>query len=82
MRHIHIKDYDQTSFSRENSRRYLHPGEGDIDFAHVFATLKAHGFSGNISLEASALSPDGQVNIDQLHKSLSSLRALIKGQEM
>jgi sugar phosphate isomerase/epimerase len=79
--HIHIKDYDQTSFSRENSRRYLHPGEGDIDFAHIFATLKAHGFHGNISLEASALSHDGQVNIDQLRRSTSILRELIKHQE-
>ena len=79
--HIHIKDYDQTSFSRENSRRYLHPGEGAIDFAHLFSTLKAHNFHGNISLEASALSGEGQVNIDQIRKSLSILRRLINRQE-
>ncbi|HET9921581.1 MAG TPA: sugar phosphate isomerase/epimerase family protein [Ktedonobacteraceae bacterium] len=78
VKHIHIKDYDETLFSRENTRRYLHPGEGNIDFAHVFTALKAHSFSGNISLEASALSDDGRADIDRIQKSLSLLRSLIE----
>ncbi|HLI08723.1 MAG TPA: sugar phosphate isomerase/epimerase family protein [Ktedonobacteraceae bacterium] len=80
VRHIHIKDFEATLFSRENSRRYLHPGEGEINFAHVFAALKAHNFHGNISLEASAINAEGVVNVEQLQKSLHLLRQLINGQ--
>ena len=77
VRHIHIKDFDSALFSRENNRRYLHPGEGEIDFARVFAVLKAHNFHGNISLEASAINADGIVDIQRIQQSLSLLRRLI-----
>jgi sugar phosphate isomerase/epimerase len=77
VRHIHIKDFDTALFSRENNRRYLHPGEGEIDFAHVFAALKAHNFHGNISLEASAINADGFVDIPRIQHSLALLRRLI-----
>lgn len=79
VRHIHIKDFDTTLFSRENDRRYLHPGEGEIDFAHVFAALKAHSFSGNISLEASAINAEGVVDVPRIQHSLALLRGLIDG---
>lgn len=77
VRHIHIKDFESTLFSRENDRPYLHPGEGAIDFARVFATLKAHNFHGNISLEASAITADGIVDIPRIQRSLALLRRLI-----
>jgi sugar phosphate isomerase/epimerase len=77
VRHVHIKDFEEALFSRENSRRYLHPGEGEIDFTSVFAALKAHNFHGNISLEASAINAEGVVNVEQLQKSLALLRRLI-----
>jgi sugar phosphate isomerase/epimerase len=79
VRHVHIKDFETTLFSRENNRRYLHPGEGEIDFARVFDALKAHNFHGNISLEASAINSEGVVNVEQLQKSLALLRELIDG---
>lgn len=78
VRHIHIKDFDTALFSRENNRRYLHPGEGEIDFAHVFAALKARNFHGNISLEASAINADGVVDILRIQHSLALLRRLIR----
>lgn len=77
VRHIHIKDFEEALFSRENTRRYLHPGEGEIDFARVFAALKAHNFHGNISLEASAINADGVVNVERIQQSLTLLRRLI-----
>ncbi len=77
VRHIHIKDFDSALFSRENNRRYLHPGEGEIDFVRVFAALKARNFHGNISLEASAINADGIVDIPRIQQSLSLLCRLI-----
>ena len=81
VRHIHIKDFEATLFSRENDRRYLHPGEGNIDFPTVFAALKAHNFHGNISLEASAINADGIVDIPRIQQSLALLRGLSDGNQ-
>jgi sugar phosphate isomerase/epimerase len=74
MRHIHIKDFDGRPFTDDQRRRYLHPGEGYIDFVHLFNTLKQRGFAGNISLEASAIQRDGKVDLERLRASLTMLR--------
>jgi len=74
VRHIHIKDFDGHSFTDDQRRRYLHPGDGYIDFAHFFDALKQRGFAGNISLEASAMRRDGSVDLDRLRESLAMLR--------
>ena len=60
VRHIHIKDYDGNVYSTDNFRRYLHPGEGNINFPKFFDTLKLHSFNGNISLESSVVNQMGQ----------------------
>ncbi|MEO7002577.1 MAG: TIM barrel protein [Ktedonobacterales bacterium] len=39
VRHIHVKDYDGALVSPEGRRRYLHPGEGSIDFTRLFARV-------------------------------------------
>ncbi len=75
--HIHIKDYDGALYSTDNYRRYLHPGEGTIDFPHLFAALKARHYDGNISLEASVVHPDGSRDIPRLKRSLELLRHYI-----
>jgi sugar phosphate isomerase/epimerase len=77
VRHIHIKDYDGALYSTDNYRRYLHPGEGTIDFAHFFAALKARHFDGNISLEASVVNLDGSRDTERLKRSLAQLRQYI-----
>jgi sugar phosphate isomerase/epimerase len=77
VRHIHIKDYDGALYSADNYRRYLHPGEGRIDFPAFFAALKQRGFSGFISLEASVVHLDNSVTIDKLRRSLFELRRLV-----
>ncbi|MGH2498212.1 MAG: sugar phosphate isomerase/epimerase family protein [Ktedonobacteraceae bacterium] len=72
--HIHIKDYDGAMYSTDNYRRYLHPGEGTIDFPQFFADLKARHYSGFISLEASIVNRDGTRDIEKLQNSLELLR--------
>jgi sugar phosphate isomerase/epimerase len=72
--HIHIKDYDGALYSTDNYRRYLHPGEGTIDFPHFFASLKARHYDGAISLEASIVNRDGTRDIPRLKRSLAWLK--------
>ena len=76
VRHIHVKDYDGAIYSTDNYRRYLHPGEGTIDFPHFFAALKARHYNGYISLEASVVNRDGTRDIKKLRRSLASLQRL------
>src|SRR6266496_4583647 len=77
VRHIHIKDYDGDLYSTDDFRRYLHPGEGSIDFPKFFDALRLRSFSGNISLETSIVNHDGIRDIDKLKKSLSMLQEMI-----
>ncbi|HEY6541517.1 MAG TPA: TIM barrel protein, partial [Ktedonobacteraceae bacterium] len=67
-------DYDGALYSTDNYRRYLHPGEGTIDFPHFFAALKARHYDGNISLEASIVNRDGTRDMPRLKRSLSWLK--------
>lgn len=80
VRHIHIKDYDGAMYSTDNYRRYLHPGEGMIDFPRFFAALRERDFDGFVSLEASGVNQDGKVDIGKLQRSLIDLRRLIDTQ--
>lgn len=77
VRHIHIKDFDGVGFRPDGSRRYLHPGEGKIDFPGFFTALKSHNFNGNISLEAPSIDATGNVDLDHLNRSVALLRGYI-----
>jgi sugar phosphate isomerase/epimerase len=77
VRHAHIKDYDGEGFSADGRRRYLHPGEGEINFERFFAGLKRCGFAGTISLEAPAIDQKGHADIGKLRASLTDLRRMI-----
>lgn len=76
VRHIHIKDYDGQMAEADGYRRYLHPGEGQIDFSRFFERLAQRGFAGTISLEATAVRRDGWIDLPKLHASLVDLRRL------
>jgi sugar phosphate isomerase/epimerase len=81
VRHVHIKDYDGQGFRNDGSRKYLHPGQGYIDFAHFFQGLKQHNFSGSISLEAPAIDQQGHVDIEMLRESLAFIQKSIEVNE-
>ena len=78
VRHIHLKDYDGEQYTADGYRRYLHPGEGRLDFAHFFACLKERHFRGNLSLEASIVNPDGSRDIEKLQRSLASISTALQ----
>ncbi len=77
VRHVHIKDYDDGMYSTDNYRRYLHPGEGCINFPQLFEALRQRNFSGYISLETSVVNRDGTRDIHQLKQSLTMLRHFV-----
>ncbi len=78
VQHTHIKDFDGHPFTHDGRRRYLHPGEGIINFAHFFEQLKQHNYNGYISLESPAIDGAGRVNIEHLQESLHLLNNLIQ----
>lgn len=77
VRHVHIKDYDGQEATPDGYRRYLHPGEGKIDFGGFFKSLHQRGFDGSISLEASVVNQDNSIDVEKLKKSVETLRALV-----
>ncbi len=60
--HIHVKDYAGTLRDPDGTRRYLIPGEGKIDFNRVFETLHRRAYKGALTLEVSAVTPDGRID--------------------
>ena len=75
--HVHVKDFFDPSHLQPGQRRYLQPGEGEIDFPAWFAGLAANRYGGAISLESPAPTPDGQVDTGRLQASVAYLRARI-----
>ncbi|HEU5229562.1 MAG TPA: sugar phosphate isomerase/epimerase family protein [Ktedonobacteraceae bacterium] len=71
VRHVHLKDHHP-----QEERRYLHPGEGRIDFRRFTQQLRAMGFDGALSLEARAIDHQGGVEVARIQKSLQFIRAL------
>jgi sugar phosphate isomerase/epimerase len=76
--HIHIKDFDGATEAPDGRRRYLHPGEGAIPFGRWFSEVAARGYRGPLSLEATVVGRDGDVDIDELNDSLAKLRVLVE----
>ena len=77
VRNVHIKDFNGHGLSVDGKRRYLHPGEGVIDFEDFFVNLQRQGYQGNISLESPVLDATGHVDLPKLKNSLAFLRDLI-----
>lgn len=75
--HVHIKDFLDPRHIDPTKRRYLQPGEGEIDFPVWFGDLAARGYSQTISLESPASREDGSVDIERIDTSLGYLRARI-----
>ncbi len=73
--HVHLKDY-AAALPANVGRRYLHPGEGEIDFAHFVRQLKAHGFDGALCLEARGIDGENRVEVARIAASLEMIRAL------
>jgi sugar phosphate isomerase/epimerase len=75
VRHVHLKDFNGRL--RENGvRRYLLPGEGTLDLQGFLAGLVQRGYDGAVTVEASALTPDGKLDEKRLDEVAATVRQL------
>jgi sugar phosphate isomerase/epimerase len=51
VRHIHVKDFEESLAEPDGRRRWRGPGEGAVDFRAVSAAIRDRGFAGTVSLE-------------------------------
>jgi len=65
VQHVHIKDFDGR-LRRGGKRRYLLPGEGRLDLQGFLNGLAERGYSGDLTLEATAVGDDGALNPERL----------------
>lgn len=59
--HVHIKDFDGR-LARGGRRRYLLPGEGQLDLQRFLNGLAERGYTGGLTLEATAVGDDGTLD--------------------
>ena len=53
-------------------------GEGQVDFARLFAFLKQKGYSGDFTVEATSFGEDGVIDFARLNRCFSRIREYIK----
>lgn len=77
VKHVHLKDFDADAHASEG-RRYVHPGDGRIDFGRFLRQLSAAGFDGTLSLEARGIDGEGHVEIARIEASLRLIADLAR----
>ncbi len=50
LRNVHVKDHDGKPFI-EGRRRYVNPGDGWLDYRHIFTRLRDAGYAGPLTFE-------------------------------
>ncbi len=70
--HLHVKDFDPAVWGTK-PRRYLLPGEGTID---VDGFLERLPYDGTLTLEMSAVGPNGEIDACRLEAAVAWLRRL------
>lgn len=78
VKHAHLKDFEGDSSASER-RRFLHPGDGQIDFRRFVRQLRAAGFDGALSLEARGIDGEGHVEVARIEASLRLITDLAHG---
>jgi sugar phosphate isomerase/epimerase len=74
--HVHVKDFAGAIRDGDPRMRYLLPGEGALDIDGFLDRLRAGGYDGAVTLEASAVDPDGALDRARLADIAAALRAL------
>jgi sugar phosphate isomerase/epimerase len=67
VRHVHLKDFDGR-MKDAAGRRYLLPGEGTLELQGFLTGLAERGYTGAITLEASAITQDGALDEARLQQ--------------
>ena len=48
---VHVKDHDGHPFDADGRRRYVNPGDGQLDYAWIFGRLRDSGYGGPLMFE-------------------------------
>ena len=64
--HVHVKDFGGEIHHGDPRTRYLLPGEGALDLDRFLDRLRERGYDGTVTLEPSAVDPDGGLDRDRL----------------
>lgn len=78
VRHLHINDR-AGGYRDWSNIKTRHIGEGNVDFEAFFDGLKNVGYTGDFTVEANSINPDGSIDIDALNRSLQKVRELAEG---
>lgn len=77
VQHVHLKDFAANA-GDATARRYLYPGDGQIDFGSFVRRLRSVGFDGALSLEARGIDGEGRVEVDCIAASLRLIADLAR----
>jgi sugar phosphate isomerase/epimerase len=77
--HVHLKDFAGQLRNEDPRTRYLLPGEGNLDLDGFLRRLRVDGYDGAVTLEASAVDPDGRLDRGRLAEIGEALRRLRSG---
>lgn len=77
--HMHVNDYSGAP-GDWSQLKTLHIGQGQVDFAALFAFLRGSDYQGDFTIEATSFDQTGAVHADDLNRSVQRLRVLIGGQ--
>lgn len=74
--HVHVKDFAGKIRHGDPRLRYLLPGEGSLDLDGFLDRLRANGYDGTVTLEPSAVDPDGGLDRGRLAEIAAALTRL------
>ena len=77
IRHYHVNDYGG-GYMDWNNLRVLPMGKGHIDFDRFFEHVKATGYRGDFTFEATGFDPQGKIHLDTLNEQFRLARKYMK----
>lgn len=77
VRHLHVNDYGGGYMDWSNLRT-LHIGDGNVDFASFFEFVKAVGYKGDLTVEATSFGTDGIIDFNSLNRDFCKIREYLK----
>ena len=77
VRHLHVNDYGGGYMDWSNLRT-LHIGDGNVDFDRIFEFVKAVGYKGDLTVEATSFGTDGIIDFSSLNRDFCKIREYLK----
>lgn len=71
--HLHVNDYGG-GYMDFNDLRVLHVGDGHADFVPFFDKVRAVGYSGWATVEATSVRRDGSIDFEKLNRTLRRVK--------